>query len=292
MNLHTTTDERQGEFVHHGKVSKVDRYKWTLKDKDKPGIYMLIPKHELNIDPSYQRRIGERKLLRMAQNWSYISCGAIIVADRDGEFFVIDGQHRMDAANRRQDIKELPCIVFETTSAQEEARGFLDANTERRAVTGHEKFRALLVIKDPAALMVNKLCMDSGREIGEAKGRVGVVSCVSCLLHHAREAQSTLQNVWPILVRLTASVPLQKVLVDGLMYIENRMLNGESLTMRKWQDRLIRTGATELVKGANKALGFYAKPSHRAVAIGMIQAINHGCRNRLIIRGMEKEEAV
>jgi len=41
----------------------------------------------------------------------------VVALRDDNKWFVVDGQHRKLAADQRSDIRELPCLVFETNEA-------------------------------------------------------------------------------------------------------------------------------------------------------------------------------
>ena len=113
------------EKVHNGNITKVERYNWKMQDS--PGALRMVKKGDLQVDHTYQRNANEMKLIAIAKDWSWIACGAIVVADREGVLFVVDGQHRVLAARKRSDIAELPCLVFKTHEAKQEAKGFLAA---------------------------------------------------------------------------------------------------------------------------------------------------------------------
>src|SRR4051812_44439221 len=102
-------------------VSKVEKFGWIIVDKR--GVAMDIPKCSLHVDKSYQRdALGSSKILRIAREWSWIACGRLIVGIRpDGSYVVIDGQHRKLAADKRSDIADLPCEVFEVLGPSQEA---------------------------------------------------------------------------------------------------------------------------------------------------------------------------
>ena len=134
------------------KVDKIERYGWTYRDE--PGELKYINKNLLEIDESYQRTHNREKARSMASAWSWVACGTIIVGYRCGVYFVIDGQHRVIASRFRSDIIELPCIVFKTEDREEEASGFLNANTLRKPVRIIDKYKALLVAKDDLALYI------------------------------------------------------------------------------------------------------------------------------------------
>lgn len=144
MNMELTTHTAKG-------VDKVTRYGWTVKDQ--PGDLRMVHKDLLVVDISYQREVTASKVTAITAAWSYLSCGALIIAERNGTLYVIDGGHRLAAAKRRSDITHLPCVVFQTASAEAEARGFLSVNTGRKPVNAMVKHKALLVAGDEAALV-------------------------------------------------------------------------------------------------------------------------------------------
>lgn len=285
MQPHTNTE------THAEQLKRIERYGWKLMDQ--PGVMMEIGKDRLVVDETYQRD-GEApksilKIKMMVRDWSWIAFGVIIVALRQNVFYVVDGQHRVIAARRRADVGDLPCIVFETTSVEAEAKGFLQANTQRKPITGADRFRALVVTNDPAALLVKRLCDQVGREV-KVTPAYNAVRCVSTMLRHASNDPTTLERLWPLLHNLVEGQPINERLVDALVYIEKRMPKGESLLDRKWRERLMRVGATAMVQGAVKAAAFYAKGGSRVWALGVVQALNYNHRNHLKLEGETEEQ--
>ena len=270
-----------------GATSKIERYKWTVKDKQ--GVLLDIGKHELHIDRSYQRDANERKVLALAAKWSWVACGVITVADRDGTFWVIDGQHRVMAARKRADIDKLPCIVFESLTSKDEARGFLDANTQRKPITGFDRFRADLVTGDPGAILINRLCAATGRELNADPGP-NHVRCVSTMRKHAANAPDVLESLWPLIHELFANQSVQEKLLDGLMYIEQHLPDGESLTDRRWKERVLRIGMTKLMDGAQQASAYYKRGGSRVWALGIVQALNYKHRIELKLAGTDTDD--
>lgn len=266
------------EKVHNGKLTKVERYKWKMQDT--PGALRWVKKGDLQVDHTYQRNANEMKLIAIAKDWSWVACGAIVVADREGVLFVVDGQHRVLAARKRSDIAELPCLVFKTHEVKQEAKGFLVAQTQRRPVTSVEKFRALVVVEDRAALLVQELLDQAGKVPGNGMSP-GSVKCVGALLRWANDDAATLCSVWPLIVAVSSGQVIHRRIVDGLMYIAKRMPTGSSLTDREWQKRVLKVGVTGLLDGAAKAGAYYAFGGMKVWAAGMVEAINRGHRNRL-----------
>lgn len=258
-----------------GKMSKVDRYKWLIQDS--PGELRFVHKKKLQVDHSYQRTANENKLIQIARNWSWIACGAIVVADREGVLYVIDGQHRVLSARKRHDITDLPCIVFRTAEAKQEAKGFLAAQLQRKAITAVEKFRALVSVEDPAALIVNDLLMNAGKAAGDGKTPASV-RCIGVLLKWANSEPELLRETWPLIVDVCGNEPIKDRIVDGLMHIAKYMPKGSRLTDKVWRSRVLKVGNSGLLEGAAKASAYFASGGAKVWAKGMVSVINRGHR--------------
>lgn len=267
------------ETIFRGRMTKVSRYNWQVQDS--PGVLLMMNKDDLAVDHTYQRDAKELKLLEIARSWSWIACGAIVVAERNGKFFVVDGQHRVMAARKRSDIQDLPCVVFKTHEVKQEAKGFLTAQTQRKPVTAPEKFRALVAIQDPEAMVVQELLDQAGRIATDGGKAANSVSCIAALLKWAKADAPTLRAVWPLIISVSGREPVVARLVDGLLYIAKHMPPGMSLMDKEWQRRVLKVGVKALLEGASKAASYYAHGGGKVWGNGMVEAINHGYRNRL-----------
>ena len=274
----------RNETTSHG-LDKVEHYGWTIEDT--PGQLTWLNKSELLIDHSYQRAAKPGRVLKIAQSWSWLACGVIIVAkrfaDKKWHHFVVDGQHRVLAALKRSDIDTLPCLVFHTRSAVEEAAGFYDANTNRRMPTSIEKWRAMLLAGDEHAMVVDDLITSIGRSVASVSGPTGV-RCLSSMLRAANADEACLRRVWPVVAAVCKGQALHERLLEGLFYIEQHLPEGQSLADRRWQERVIRAGFEGLLAAANRAAGFYSKGGPKIYATGMLEALNKGCRVHMVLR--------
>jgi hypothetical protein len=265
-------------------VDKVRRYGWTVSDK--PGVFKMIAKTALRLDhEAYQREQREAKSVRMAGEWSWVACGALTVAARKSgvtvEFYVIDGGHRLLAALKRSDIAALPCMVFEVGDVRGEAHGFLQANTERKPITSRDRFRALVTTGDECAAFVRDLLDNANRsEVGEGNS----ARCFTALLKLAAAKREELTRLWPIIDHLCRGQAIHNHLLRAMVYVESHMPEGESLTDARWRNRLISVGVDALVESMNKAAAFRAKSGERVWGEGIVQRLNHGLQNKLVLR--------
>lgn len=252
--------------------------------KDKQGEFRMIDKNLLRIDKKYQRDTREARVKKIASNWSWAAFGALSVADRNGDYYVFEGQHRAAAAMKRDEITELPCMVFQMESEVKEAEGFLTSNTVRCSMRAIEKFKALIETNNKEAKILQELIEGSGRRI-TVKSSSASVACVAILMRFARLHPETLKRVWPLVATLCEGRPIIDRIVSGLVYLETQMpYGGASIMDKYWSDRILRLGYDEIDRGAKQGAVFYVRGSNKAWGMGILQVINHGSKKRLVLK--------
>lgn len=253
----------------------------------------MIPVTELRIDTEYQRGLNGSRVDTLAKEWDWVACGCLIVALRgagSGEYFVIDGQHRLGGA-KRAGILELPCLVFESQTHKDEARGFLNTNMNRRSMSILDRYRALLVVGDPVASKTKELLEIAGRtpQEGVSGNRGGeAVRCIGYIMSAVQTDQETLERLWPLVIQITESRLLVKRLLQGLFYIE-RYLSNTSLLERHWRKRLLTIGYDVLCRSIDETCTYEGKSGAAICAQGVLRAINRGLRNKLEVTVTEKD---
>jgi hypothetical protein len=132
-----------------------------------PPTLEWVALDRLAIDEAYQRATdsaASRRLIhkiKTAWNWNY--CQPLVVSRRaDGSLYVIDGQHRLTAAQARGDIPHLPCVVISGQDCDGEASAFVALNTQRQKLSQGDIFNAMLAAGDEAAKTVAGLLEQTG----------------------------------------------------------------------------------------------------------------------------------
>jgi hypothetical protein len=247
---------------------------------------MWIEKSLMNVDIEYQRESVLARTLKIARDWSWTRCGALIIVERDdGRYFILDGQHRALAASKRDDINELPCLVFQSSGVEKEALVFRDINTDRRLPTALETWKAEVKGEDENTLFAHALITRSGLKPGKS-GEKGTIRCVKSIKSAAQFNREALVKIWPLVVKIYQESPVHKMVFEGLIYIESHLPEGASLTQQKWKDRVLQLGDSGLLGAVHKASQFYAKRGPRTYAFGILEAINKGRQIKLAMDGM------
>lgn len=242
--------------------------------RNEPGQFMMIPKRRLGIDNHYQRKVNPRLVGRIMANWSWVACGVIEVTTRDGgaTWFIVDGQHRWQAALPLDAINELPCLCFDLDEVRDEAIAFLATNSERRLPSLADQFNALCVAGDPTALVAQKLAGAYSRQI-KAPASATTVSCVSDFLRCLQTNRAAMERVFPVMAELCAGRPMPGRIFRAMHGLERRMYN-ESLSDPRWRKRIGNIGLDEVLDSIKRIVQIEGVASDRACAQGLLRAVN------------------
>ena len=122
--------------------------------------------------------------------------------------------------------------------------------------------------------MVKELCDQVGRTISSGSGKT-TISCVATIMSFAKKNPDQLKALWPVIAEITKNKPINHILIEGLMHIELRMPQDQSLSDAYWRKRILRIGNDYLLEAAQKAAAFYARGGAGVWAQGMLQALNY-----------------
>jgi len=144
---------------------KLGRYGWA-EVAGKRGKYEAIAKDALTVDNSYQRPQSVRRARDIAGAFDWRAFGSLLVSRRKIKRktinYVLDGGHRLLAALMRPDVGQVPCLVFEGLTQDEEANIFVTANTKQRKPTPSDIFIARVAANDCIAQQLLKVFRDHG----------------------------------------------------------------------------------------------------------------------------------
>ena len=130
--------------------------------------YEELPINELHLS-EYNRPIKKDIANKWAKYFNMKYIGTITVSHRDDIYYIVDGQHRTQAA-KVKGVKSLPCLIHEGLTYQEEAEMFVKLNKERRALLIIDLFKGECEAGDKDALELKEAVESSGYSIGKGPG--------------------------------------------------------------------------------------------------------------------------
>lgn len=269
------TNNKRTEKTREGS-DKVARYGWKMQDE--PGEFRMIDKRVLQIDEVYQRDINESRSNEFASDWSWLACGALIVAERWNLFYVVDGQHRLIAARKRSDISHVPCLIFKSTGREKEAGGFVVTNVRRKAPKSLDMHKARVVSGDEMSVFVEGWVTRRGFLIKNSRG-VKSIRCVNLLVKMARQDIGVFEIVMDTVLRLCGDQhDVNEKLIDGLRYLHVNTEGG--LSDKRLMGRVEGIGARGLMDAAMRAAAYYTEGGPNVWAAGMLKEINKGLQRK------------
>lgn len=208
---------------------------------------------KLRIDASYQRTTdnGPSKALikRIGKSWDWRLCVPLMVSRRPEGLFVIDGQHRLEGAQLRADIPQLPCCISTFDTPADEAAMFVAANRARRPMNRLDDFHAALAAGDADASAIKRQVEAVGFTIARntssaawKPGEVAFTSAVaSALRKHGEDVVRT------VLTGMATAFPNQVLTTGGAIFsaVTRLLTSGREID----RDRLWRALRRYDVKG-------------------------------------------
>lgn len=256
------------------------REKWGWSDLPATGEFMWLPKEELHIDRRYQRDPSETKYRQIARNWDWMLCGALRVVLRpDGVAVIIDGQNRALAAEMRDDITTLPCIVFEWDSLSKEARAFIDANTMQTSVGPFDRHRAGLVAEDPIALKAEEVVRSVGYEFVSSSPSGKATSAVARVHAMVERDPDLARQVFELAADAADENPVFATVLMGLFYVAER---DEGLFNPHFRSKVVEIGHDALLRTYQQERLTVGKGGARIAGHAYVRLLNKGQRGRFL----------
>lgn len=126
--------------------------------------------NKLIVNTSYQRTTSsvrsQNNIAKIINNFAWSKFAPIIVSDNgDNTYNVIDGQHRLEACKKLQDISCVPCYIVSERSIEEQATDFAETNSNRVSVNAFDLFKAKIACGDEEYIKVKEFCDKYGLTI-------------------------------------------------------------------------------------------------------------------------------
>jgi hypothetical protein len=270
-------------------IDKIAKFGWLSRNE--PGKLQYLPKDSLRVDSTYQRAVNLHKQRRIASQFNWAAFGVLIVARRsNGSLWVIDGQHRLMAAQSRSDVRDVPTIIFEFgDNVKDEATDFLIANKDRRPLSGVDSFKAMVVSGDPIALEVQEMIFGAGRVVSEAATVSSKVRCVKAIYNCMVSDVEAMRRAWPLIVELVGDGDVDSRLVVGMHWLEGHIVDPDgrrrSLVEAETRRKLLGVGCSAIIRSIGDAAAYYHRGGQVVYARGIIKVVNHKRRIRLMMIG-------
>jgi hypothetical protein len=277
----TMTRESNRDVKPKAASRNVKNHGWT--DNTVPGVFALIDKNSIHIPGEYQRKQIESKVSNIARDFSWPAFGTLLVAQRpDGSLMAMDGAHRLFAVRKLGTVTNVPCMVFKMERVEEEAKAFIDANTNRKQMTAVQAHRAALLAGQYEAVVAQELVDKCERIISEGLWDRSF-SAIGTLKDEIKRDEKAARNAFVVAHAICHKRNIHANMLRGLCYIEAALnRKGRTLNDKFCTDRLVKIGADRLIERITYMVKAKGKGGGKVVAEGIVAEFNRNLRTNSI----------
>jgi len=150
-----------------------------MTEKATSQTIRLLPIGALQVG-GYQRPTNTAQVEKIAAHFDEAKLGLPIVSERDGQYHLLDGAHRV-AALRKLGYTHAECLVLTGLSYQDEAEYFRTQNQNSRPLTRYNQFKAGLEAKDELCVQIDRIARANGFMVGMSHRNFNAIAAIHTL---------------------------------------------------------------------------------------------------------------
>lgn len=235
-----------------------------------------VPINQMKVNPLAQRELNPARVDRLANEFDLEQMGFPTVSMRESSYFIIDGQHRIEALRAIGFGDEsIQCQTYEGLTEQDEAEMFLKLN-DYLAIPVIPKFRAALTAGRQAESDIDRIVRSLGLIVSK-DSLPGAIRAVGTLKRvYARSGPGVLSRTLRLVRDAYGDSGMEASVIDGIGLLCQRY-NGE-LDASVALDKLSRVhgGVNGLLGKAETLRRSTGNQKNHCVAAAAVEIINAG----------------
>lgn len=235
-----------------------------------------IPIPEMRVSPMAQRELNTNRVNQMAANFDPEMIGNPVVNNREGHYYIIDGQHRIETLKAvGWGDQSVHCWTYEGLTEEQEADRFLKLS-DTLTIDSFAKFKVGVTAGRDEECEINRVVLANGMCVSKdaLPGAIGAVGTLRRV--YSRTDSTTLARTLRICYKSFGDAGLDAAVIDGIGLLCGRY-NGE-LPEDTAISKLgaIQRGATGLLQDSELLRHRTGQPRNHCVAAAAVDAINRG----------------
>lgn len=199
--------------------------KATTSKVDRSARLRWVPLDKIRVNPMAQRDLRQARVDHLAANMDLDQIGNPAVSWRDGHYWVIDGQHRIEALRAFGfSDEQIQCWTYEDLTSEEEAEIFLKLN-DALPVSVFDKHQRGVHAGRPVETDIDRIVRSVGLVVSRDK-IPGAIGAVGTLRRVYSRGPAVLARSLTIIRDAYGDAGLEAPVIDGIGHLCARY-NGE-----------------------------------------------------------------
>jgi hypothetical protein len=185
-----------------------------------------VPISQMRVSPLAQRDLNPARVDRLAASFDLEQLGTPTVSFRDGCYYIIDGQHRIEALKAiGYGDQQVQCWVYKGLSEADEAERFLRLN-DVLAVAAYPKFKVAVQAGRAEEADIDRIVRAQGLRISLERGDRAISAVHTLRRVYRRGGPACLARTLRIARDAYGDPGLEAMVIDGIGLLCHRY-NGE-----------------------------------------------------------------
>jgi hypothetical protein len=235
-----------------------------------------VPIPRMRVNPLAQRQLNSQRVDRLAANFDPEQIGSPTVNARDGWYYIIDGQHRIEAMKAiGWGDQSVQCWMYEGLTQAEEAERFLKIN-DVLPVTALDRFQRSVLAGREIECDVDRIVRAQGLCVTRQKVEGGIAAVAALVRVYTSSDATTLGRTLRIIRDAYGDPGLAGPVIEGVGLLCERY-NGQ-LDDVALVERLARAhgGVGGLLNKADVTRRTTGRKQAECIASAVVEIVNRG----------------
>jgi len=216
--------------------------------------FELIPIKNLVSNQDYQRTISVKRVKQGVENFDLYKVNPVKISQRDGQNYVIDGQHTIEMIATVSGSRDTPvwCMIYDDMDYILEADLFARQQDGVKPLSPYEIFNANIEAQNNVQLMIKDLVESFGLRVTSQKAVGGICAISSLESIYKKYGFEVLDRTLNLCVGTWESEPnsLSASMLKGIALLVNAY--GDELRNDVFKDKLGGISAKEIIRLAKE----------------------------------------
>jgi hypothetical protein len=254
-----------GKTAIGGRIERKARLRW-------------VPLTQMRVNPLAQRDLNQARVAKLAAGFNLEQIGAPVVSHRGGWYYLIDGQHRIEALKLwlgSWEGQQVQCWCYEGLTEAQEAEVFLTLN-DTLAVHAFAKFKVSVQAGRGTEADIDRIVRALGLRIANTRAGGGIAAVATLRRVYDCGGSAVLSRALRIIRDAYGEAGLDGPVIEGLGLVCQRY-DGQLPEQRAIQ-RLSAAhgGVTGLLSKAGQLRRTTGSAAAQCVAAAAVELINRG----------------